>query len=118
MALDRQTAWWVTRRSACAAMQATTARTANPPYELPRTWHRLTNPHASTHNWYIAKFNGLARLFKRGAAGGKDFRQGRYAGAEQAFDRLLLVQCGIFGELFAGGLPISEQHKTLHRLLA
>ena len=36
MALDRQTAWWVTRRPACAVMQTSTARAANPPYRLPR----------------------------------------------------------------------------------
>src|SRR3990167_8041054 len=55
MALDRQTAWWVTRRPACAVMQATTTSAANPPYELPRTRHRLTDPHASTHSWGTGK---------------------------------------------------------------
>jgi len=40
MALDRQAAGWVTRRGACALMQATSTRAANPPYEWPRRRHR------------------------------------------------------------------------------
>jgi hypothetical protein len=44
-------------------MQTTTVRAANPPYELPRTRHRLTDPHASTHNWEIAFFMAELNVF-------------------------------------------------------